>query len=337
MIYHIEKSIINIPLFVLIMTLPFACFRQPEQERYQALQAIDATEQRLAETCRFIADYPRSDSLFPAIRQVLKLLNESGQEDRLLEFIINQHLAQSNPEIRTCLDRQLMERLLPDSVQRQRYAADLAHYRLEYDDPLALALATLPRLQIRSPDDSLRRRIIRQLSDHILKSDYTDFGNFKTISEQLLEMDDSLLVPLSNQFLIAAIDRCTPVTIKKYHPDITQPDSLLNQFYYSCFTALAWNAYRQRRFEYALNLISQASKYGDLAAQDGYIILGAAQAECDELKQGWAHLLTGLVLNPGAEKESPAIKNIYTTLFRRIRSPREDPTRFLNQYRRSHR
>lgn len=323
--------------FFLFVSTPFACFQRKEQTHYQALQTIDSPTSQLEAICQFITDYPKGDSLLPAIQQAITLLETDNQNDSLLQFVIAQRFIRSNPEVTAYLDNQLVARLPLDSLQRQQYRTSLDHYAREYGQPLAFALASIPHIRSYFQNDSLRRRIIRQLSDVILSSDYDDIGYFINISRQLSMTGDSLLLPLSNRFLIAAIQHCTPPTIQKHHPELNQPDSLLNQYYYSCFTELAWNVYRQRRFEYALHLISQASKFGDLAANNGYIILGAAQAECGELNPGWTHLLTGLVLNPAAEEKSPEIRKIYTRLFARIRGSREDPFRFLNQYRRSHR
>ncbi len=323
-------------LFFLLVSTPFACFQRREQADYQAIQTIDSPTSQLEAICQFITDYPKSDNLLPAIRQAIMLLEADNQPDSLLQFLIDQRVIRSNPEITAYLDSQLVAQLPPDSLQRQQYRTSLDHYAREYPQPLAFALASIPHIRSCFQNDSLCRRAVRQLSDVILSSDYDDIGNFIKISRQLSAAGDSLLLPHANRFLIAAIQHCTPPTIQKHHPELNQPDSLLNQYYYSCFTELAWNAYRQRRFEYALHLISQASKFGDLAANNGYIILGAAQAECGELNPGWTHLLTGLVLNPAAEEKSPEIRKIYTRLFARIRGSREDPFRFLNQYRRSH-
>lgn len=324
-------------LLFLFVSAPFGCFQRKEQIQYQALQAIDSPTSRLEAICQFITDYPESDSLLPAIRQAVRLLETDNQHDSLLQFVIAQRLIRSLPEVTAFLDSQLVARLPLDSLQRQQYRTSLDHYAREYPPPLAFALASIPHIRSHFLNDSLRRRIIRQMSDVILSSDYDDIANFINISRQLSMTGDSLLLPYANRFLIAAIQHCTPSTIRKHHPVVNRPDSLLNRYYYTCFTALAWNAYRQRRFEYALQLISQASKFGDLAADNGYIILGAAQAECGELNPGWAHLLSGLVLNPAAEEKSPEIRKIYTRLFIRIRGSRVDPFRFLNQYRRSHR
>jgi len=322
-------------LFLIMATV--ACFHKRETERYQALAAIDSAAVRLDATLNFIRDYPKSDSLFPAIKSALTLWETSGQSDRTLQFILDQRLIQSEPEIRQFLDRALAEKLAPDSVAGNQFFKNLAKYQQKHPDELAFALTVMPYLSTGFQSDSIRNLQISRFGKLILQSGYGHSIELKKISDRVLDLNDSLLTPLANRFLVAAIKNNTPAAIRRYFPDATDPDSIRNQHYYTFYTALAWNAYCQGRFSYALNLMSQASKYGNLENQNGYIILGAAQAQCGELSEGWANVLKGLILNPDAEKQSSEIDNLYREMFYRIRGARENPARFLKQYRRSHR
>ncbi|MDO9547600.1 MAG: hypothetical protein Q7J65_01370, partial [Candidatus Marinimicrobia bacterium] len=314
-----------------------SCFHKREIVRYQALSTIDSIAMRLSATCNFIRDYPKSDSLFPAIKSAIELFEKTGEKDQTLQFALDQRIIQPDPEIRQFLDRFLFENLAPDSLTEDKYISDTEEYHQKHPDKLAFALTVIPYLNTCFQSDSIRNLAINRFSKIILQSDYDQIMGLKTLSDQILELDDSLLIPLSNQFLIAAVKNNTPITIRRYFPDAAEPDSIQNQNYYTLYTALAWNAYRQQRFSYALNLMSQASKYGNLENQNGYIILGAVQSQCGELSEGWANVLKGLILNPDAEKQSVEIEDIYTAMFYRIRGSRENPSRFLSQYRRSHR
>jgi len=333
------KPVINFKLwlFIYLIISTVSCFHKREMERYQALSTIDSVVIRFSATSDFIRDYPKSDSLFPAIKSALELLKKAGDTDQTLQFALDQRIIQTDPEIRQFLDRFLVEKLVPDSLAKSKYICDTEEYPQKYSDKLALALTVMPHLNSCFHSDSIRNQAINRFGNIILQSDNDLIMGLKTLSDQILELNDSLLFSISNQFLTAALKNNIQTTIRGHFPDATELDSIQDQNYYTLYTALAWNAYRQRRFSYALNLMSQATKYGNLEDQDGYIILGAALSQCGELSEGWANVLKGLILNPDAEKQSVEIENIYTAMFYRIRSSRENPTRFLSQYRRSHR
>ena len=314
-----------------------SCFQKRELERFQTLGTIDSVAVRLLATQNFIRDYPKSDSLFPALKSVLKLLEQSDDPDEWLRFALNQRIIQADLEIQHYLDSILFEKLASDSLAKSNYLVDTEKYQQKYTEKLTFALSVLPHLNNGFQSDSIRNQAIIQFGKLILQSDNDLILEFKSLSDRILQINDSLLIPLSNQFLIQALKNNTRTIIRSRYPNTVEYDSIQNQNYYTLYTALAWNAYRQHRFFYALNLMSQATKYGNLEDQNGHIILGAAQAQCGELNEGWANVLKGLILNPEAEKQSVEIENLYTTMFYRIRGSRENPARFLSQYRRSHR
>ncbi len=306
-------------------------------ERFQALGTIDSVAVRLSATQNFIRDYPKSDSLFPVIKSALELLEQSGNPDELLQFALNQRLIQPDPEVRQFLDRVLFEKLALDSLGKTKFVSDTEEFHQIYPDKLAFAITVMPHLNRCFQSDSIRNQALYQFGNIVLQSDNDLIIGLKTLSDQILQLNDSLLISLSNQFLVHALKNNARTTVQKQFPDAAEPDSIQNQNYYTLYTALAWNTYRQRRFSYALNLMSQATKYGNLEDQDGYIILGAVQSQCGELSDGWANVLKGLILNPEAEKQSVEIEHLYTAMFYRIRGSRENPSRFLSQYRHSHR
>jgi len=306
-------------------------------ERFQALGTLYSVAARLSATCDFIRDYPKSDSLFPAIKSTLELLEQSDDPDQSILFALNQRLIQADPEIQHYLNHILFEKLVSDSLAKSNYLSDTEKYHRKYTDRLAFVLTVLPHLDYSFQSDSIRNQTIKQFGNILLQSDNDLIMELKSLSDQILQIDDSLLISLSNQFLIHALKNNTQAIIRANFPNIAEYDSIQNQNYYTLYTTLAWNAYRQRRFSYTLNLMSQATKYGNLEGQNGYIILGAAQARCGELSEGWANVLKGLILNPEAEKQSVEIEHLYTAMFYRIRGSRENPARFLSQYRRSHR
>jgi len=337
--YQSIKPVLRFKLWlsIFLITGTVSCFHKKELECYHALNSIDSVADRLSTTCNFIRDYPKSDSLLPAIKSALGLLEKTGNNDQTLQFALDQRIIQHDPEVRQFLEYFLIEKLFPDSLTESKYVSDTDKYHQKHPDKLAAALTIMPYLNTCFQSDSIRNSVINQFGNIILQSDNNHIVELKTLSDQILELNDSLLIPLSNQFLIAAVNYNTPENLNRFFPNAEKPDSIREQNYFTLYTALAWNAYRQQRFPFALNLMSQASKYGNLENQNGYIILGAAQSQCGELSEGWANVLKGLSLNPDAEKKSAEIEKIYTTLFYRIRGPRENPVRFLSQYRRSNR
>lgn len=306
-------------------------------ESFQALSTLDSVTVRLSATCDFIREYPKSDSLFPAIKSALELLEKNGDPDQLLLFTLNQRLIQTDPQIQQYLDNILFEKLISDSLSKSNYLSDTENYHQKYTDELSFVLSVILHLNSGFQSDSIRNKTIKQFGNILLQSDNDMIMEFKSLSDRILQLNDSLLIPLSNQFLIRALKNNSRTMIRSQFPNTAACDSIQNHNYYTLYTALAWNAYRQHRFSYTLNLMSQATKYGNLEDQNGYIILGAAQAQCGELNDGWANVLKGLILNPEAEKQSVEIENLYTAMFYRIRGSRENPARFLSQYRRSHR
>ena len=327
----------NLWLSMLLVINTVSCFHKREIERYQALNTLSSVADRLSATHDFIRDYPKSDSLFPAMKSALELLEKSGDSDQTLQFALNQRLIQPDQGIRQFLNRILFEKLALDSLGKTKFVSDTEEFHQIYPDKLAFAITVMPHLNSCFQSDSIRNQALYQFGNIVLQSDNDLIIGLKTLSDQVLQLNDSLLIPLSNQFLVHALKNNARTTVHKQFPDAAEPDSIQNQNYYTLYTALAWNTYRQRRFSYALNLMSQATKYGNLEDQDGYIILGAVQSQCGELSDGWANVLKGLILNSEAEKQSVEIEHLYTAMFYRIRGSRENPSRFLSQYRHSHR
>jgi len=319
---------ISFLLILVIVTGLTTCSHRHEHEQFQALSTIDSDSSRLQATLDFLRQYPESDSLQPAIESALALWNKYGQSDEKCFFTLKQRLMVHSPEIRNYLDSLLINILATDSAGIRQLNHQKKIYQEIYPDPLGIALVVFPYLSTCFQSDSLRNRSLENYADVIIRPDYHQVDTLKQFSDQILSLHDQRLIPLSNRFLIHGIRQNRYLAIS---------DSARNQTYYTLYTALAWNAYRQQRYSYALNLISQASKYGNPDNQNGNIILGAAQAQCGELNAGWARILRGLILNPEAEKKSPEINQIYTEMFRKIRGSHENPVRFLSQYRRSHR
>ena len=337
--FRSTKTVLRFKLWlsIFLITGTISCFYKKEMERYHALNSIESVADRLSATGNFIRDYPKSDSLLPAIKSALGILEKTGDNDQTLQFALDQRIIQHDPEVRQFLEHFLIEKLAPDSLSESKYVSDTDKYHQKHPDKLAAALTIMPYLNTCLQSDSIRNLAINKFGNIILHSDYNNIVGLKALSDQILDLSDSLIIPLSNQFLVAAVNSNTPENLNGFFPNAEKPDSIREQNYFTLYTALAWNAYRQKRFFYALNLMSQASKYGNLKNRNGYIILGAAQSQCGELSEGWANVLKGLILNPDAEKKSAEIEQIYTAMFYRIRGSRENPVRFLNQYRHSNR
>jgi hypothetical protein len=303
------------------------CSMEKETETLRKIGTIDSTQVRLEAYQDFIKTYPESDSTLLAIRQILALYTELNTPEAAAEFIIDQLNFRSDPEIRKLLYSHFFTGILTDSLLENQTLILDTEYQQKYSTSVATALILFPHLNNCFHVDSLRNVYLRKFGESILKSEFNDIEKLRQLADMTLSCDAPVLIDLSSRFLVKALALTPSLTI----------DSLQNKTYGELYTQLAWNAFRQENWMHALNLISQATKYGDLDYQQGLILLGAAQAKTGELTEGWGRILEGLIQNPEAEKKSAEVHTIYTELFREIRGSRENPERFLKQYRASHR
>ena len=320
-------------IIILLIGWAWSCSAKREITTWQTIQRMDSPQLRVDAYILFLQDYPHSDSCASAIARILDIFNqELNNPDGALQFSINRL---QNPLSSDC------RRILYNFIFSQNVAGlDSIHqlttealYREQQLSPnLAAALILIPRLNNIFSNDSLRNQILQELGKSVLQSDYNDINNLIALSDSLAQYEDYSLLNLSNQLLTQALK----VNLKDQKPTVSATnDSIRSLKNFQIYLRLAWNAYHQQRYPYALHLISQTAKYGDLQQDNALILLGAIQFYHGETTDGWGHILRGLVLNPEAETRSPEIAEIYTTLFRKIRGTRENPWRFLEQYRSS--
>ena len=184
-------------------------------------------------------------------------------------------------------------------------------------------------------EDSIKCQIFSDLSSEIVTSDIPNCTEFIALSDLITEICDSASLEVSNQFLRKAIEVNTVRNAIKVRPDIADTSDIRlfrHKQNYGIYLRLAWNAYRTERYIQAMHLISQSSKYYDISFGNGLILLGAIQAENDELEKGWDNLLKGLLIDEMAETTSSEIKDMYSELYRRVMK-KGSPERYLANYR----
>ncbi|MBU4444838.1 hypothetical protein KJ656_07120 [bacterium] len=328
-------------IFIMMIGIIYSCLSKKEIEAFQSIQNIEAPKTRCSAFIKFISDYPESDSISKAIGNILQILGaDSDDSESAIQFAIDQLLIRSDPQIRTTLYQFIFTNLYIDTATIDHNVNNALHYDNMLPLPSATSIALLPYLDQSLSSDSIRNKLYFKFGAHLLQSEYSDAERLIFLSDKLLECSDSGLIDLSNKFLTKAIQNTTFENLSIQYSDAQESavlDSLRRDLNFRLYLKLAWNAFHQGNYQYALNLISQVSKYGSLERENALILLGAIQAQTGELIEGWGHILQGLVLNPTAERQFPEIEQIYISLFRRIRGSRENPTRFLAQYRRSHR
>lgn len=319
----------------LILGWEWSCSAKREITTLQTIQSISPPQLRADAYIQFIQEHPHSTSCTTAIVQVLDIFNqESNNPDSALQFSISRLLSPLSLAGRRILYHFVFSQNISsaDTISQLTEKA----LQMEHQSPpdRATALTLIPRLKNIFSSDSLRNQMLQELGKHLLLSDYDDVNTLVALSDTLLKYGDYSLLNLANQFLIEAL-RANSQNQKTAIS--ATADSLGNINNFQIYLRLAWNAFHQQRYLYALHLISQTAKYGNLQQDNALILLGAIQFYNGETTDGWGHILQGLVLNPRAEIQSAEIAEIYTTLFRKIRGIRENPWRFLEQYRGSQR
>ncbi|HCL00301.1 MAG TPA: hypothetical protein DHW42_09395, partial [Candidatus Marinimicrobia bacterium] len=319
------KYLKNLLLLTTILLLTYACTAKKEIEEYQSILKIEKPGEQVSRLIKFIYDHPQSDSTPKAVSRVLNILNtEPGNPDAAMQFSTDLLPVQISPPARDLLYRYIFSKIVEDSASVNQMVSNTSGLATT-----SAALAIFPYMNQCFQTDSLRNRQMLKLGKIIVESDYQNPEKLIALSDTILGYNDTTFLNLSNQLLLKAL--------RANRPDSSsRADSVYKNLNFQIYLKLARNAYHQKKFQYALNLISQCAKYGDLQQENALILLGAIQAQTGELTEGWGHVLKGLVLNITAEKEDPEIEKIYITLFRKIRGSREDPARFIEQYRRSH-
>jgi len=311
----------------------WSCSTKREITNWQMIQSMDSPQLRADAYSLFLREYPHSDSCTLAIARILDIFNrELNNPNGALQFSITQLRSPLSSDCRRILYNFIFSQNVadPDSIHQMTTEALYREQQLSPD--LAAALILIPRLNNIFSNDSLRNQMLQELGKRVLQSDYNEINNLISLSDSLEQYGDYSLLNLSNQFLTKALK----ANMRSKKPVVAATaDSLRNLKNFQIYQRLAWNAYHQQRYPYALHLISQTAKYGDLQQENALILLGAIQFYNGETTDGWGHILQGLVLNPKAETRSAEIAEIYITLFRKIRGTRENPWRFLEQYRSS--
>jgi len=326
----------KIRMRVLIVTIlmigwEWSCSAKREITTWQTIQSMDSPRLRADAYILFLQEYPHSDSCTTAIARILDIFNqELNNPDGTLQFSITRLQSPLSPDCRRILYNFIFSQNVagPESIHQLTTEALYREQQLSPD--LAAALILIPRLNNIFSNDSLRNQMLQELGKRVLQSDYNDINKLIALSDSLEQYGDYSLLNLSNQFLTKALK----ANLRNQKPAVlVTADSLRNLKNFQIYLRIAWNAYHQQRYPYALHLISQTAKYGDLQQDNALILLGAIQFYNGETTDGWGHILQGLVLNPEVETQSAEIAEIYTTLFRKIRGTRENPWRFLEQYR----
>jgi len=309
----------------------WSCSPKREITTWQTIQRMDSPQLRADAYTHFLQEYPHSDSCTIAIARILDIFNqELNNPDRALQFSITQLQTPLSSDCRRILYNFIFSQKVadPDSIHQLTTEALFQEQHLASD--LAAALILIPQLNNIFSNDSLRNQMLQELGQRVQQSDYNNINKLTSLSDSLAQYEDYALLNLSNQFLTKALK--ANMQNQKLAVSATT-DSLRNLHNFQIYLRLAWNAYHLQRYPYALQLISQTAKYGDLQQDNALILLGAIQFYNGETTDGWGHILQGLVLNPEAETQSAEIVEIYTTLFHKIRGTRENPWRFLEQYR----
>jgi hypothetical protein len=325
---------IGVKLLIIITLMigwGWSCSAKRESNAWQTIQKIDTPRLRANAYLQFLQEYPDHDSCTIAINRILEIFNrELNNPDSALQFSISRLQLPLSPDCRRILYNFIFSRNIssPDTIHQ--LIEEALHREQQLSPALAAALILIPRLKNIFSRDSLRDQMLQELGQHLLQSGYDDVNNLIALSDSLVQYGDYSLLNLSDQFLIQALKANLPNQKPEVLPTA---DSLRNFNNFQIYLKLAWNAYHQQRYPYALHLISQTAKYGSLQEDNALILLGAIQFNNGETTDGWGHILQGLVLNPQAEIQSAEIAEIYTTLFTKIRGTRENPWRFLKQYR----
>lgn len=330
-------SYIIFPLLILIFT---SCGHRKEYELFHQCRSRENPRERVGCLQQFIADYPKNDSLSSALAEVLVTLSEQlDQTDEAVRYAATLMLNHPDPGLRRIAYNFMFRQVEDDTGQIGQQVEDALQAI-----PNSTARATLYRRLIRfyclyQCSDSLRSAELSHYVDQLLMTGFSDSETHLQLAQGILQSDGgSGLIPIANRLLFRGIE-CNRKEHIRFYKKLTDPDKLQEYqkgLYQQLYIQLAWNAYRQDHYLYALNLISQAGKFGNLADNNGLIVLGAALAKSGETDEAWKYILRGLTLNPGAETESAEIMAIYTDVFHQIHGRQRNPQQFLDRYRRFH-
>lgn len=308
------------------------CSSRQAEKAYQLIRTESDPIQRATAFEKWLSQYPRY-VLFPAAGAAwLRLVYHTlDRPEEAIRFWTTQ--------------------LLRDDIDRVAHLTDsLIAFYLASDRFSCVALSAMP--SVPDPDerdtidwphpflirvwmhidlpDSVRHEYLIRISSHWIQTEKPNAVRMMQYADSLTARHDHHLFAQANRQLSRVLEiGARGIDLN----DALPPSPPVNDLYRMILIKMAWNAYRLERFTQALNLISQAARFGDPDICQGYIILGAAQIETGETDLGWQHLLYGLLLDPEAEIRSTEINSLYTRYFRRIEGA-SNPDHFLKQYRR---
>jgi len=339
-LFH-TKSNIKISLLIIIISLfMFRCDSKKEIEQFQAAITIENPENRLEQLRTFVANYPKSDSLGKTYFNILNTIyRELNLKSEAVKYFSKLLINETNDDIRYNLYFFINSIQNQDSTTVANKTERILNQQGNKDlkiEAYKFLLKLYPNLSL---PDSVRWQETEIVGNFLINSEWYDPNDFINLSDTILQTKDTTLLDLSSRLLRQGVKVNTYENIMKIYPgekDTPWLSDKIQQNYFQLFLKLAWNAYRQGNYIYAMNLISQTSKYHDISSDNGLILLGAIQAKYGELEKGWNNILKGLLIDTLAEQKSPEIEKIYTDIFRQVKGIRKNPGNFLNKYRNTH-
>jgi len=326
--------IIIISLFLL------HCNSKKEIEQFQAAITTENPESRVEQLKTFAENYPKSDSLGSVYLNILNTMyKELSLKSEAIKYFSNLLISENNEDVRYNLYFFINRIQNKDAHTAAIKTERILNQQRNKDLKIEAYRFLIQLCSLISLPDSVRRQEIKTAGNLLINSEWYDPNDFINLSDTIIQIKDTTLLDLSSRLLIKGIKVNTGENIMRIYPgekDTSWLSDKIQQNYFHLFLKLAWNAYRQRNYTYAMNLISQASKYNDLSLNNGLILLGGIEVKNGDVKKGWNNVLKGLLIDTSAEQKFTKIENIYTDIFRQVKGTRESPGKFLKKYRDTH-
>lgn len=318
----------------------FHCHSKRETEQFQAAITTENPESRVEQLRTFAKNYPKSDSLGRVYLYILNTMyKELNLQSEAIKYFSNLLISENNEDVRYNLyffiNNIQNKDTFPAAIKTER----ILNQQRNKDIKIEAYRFLIQLYSHISLPDNIRRQETETVGNLLINSEWYYSSDFINISDTIIQTEDTTLLDLSSRLLIKGIKVNTYENIMRIFPDEKDTSWLsdkIQQNYFHLFLKLAWNAYRQRNYTYAMNLISQTSKYNDLSSNNGLILLGAIQAKNGEVEKGLNNVLKGLLIDTSAEQKSTEIEKIYTNIFRQVKGARNSPGKFLKEYRDTH-
>jgi len=327
-------------LICIISLFMFHCNSKKETEQFHAAITTENPESRVEQLRTFAENYPKSDSLGRVYLNILNTMyKELNLQSEAIKYFSNLLITENNDDVRYNLYFFINSIQNKDSTTAAIEAERILNQQRNKDLKIEAYRFLIQLYSHISLPDSIICRETETVGNFLINSEWNDPNDFIKLSDTIIKTKDTTLLDLSNRLLVKGIKVNTYENIMRIYPDEKDTSWLsdkIQQNYFHLFLKLAWNAYRQRNYIYAMNLISQTSKYNELSLDNGLILLGAIEAKNGEVERGWNNILKGLLIDTSAEQKSTEIEKIYTDIFRQVKGTRKSPGKFLKKYRDAH-